>query len=105
MKQFAMDDFRLLQQRWFGTTSTQCFTSTQLRAVRATSYGDLQQACGVLVINLLQNRLRQTDAVNPPASLRRHFGRSIVEILVVGLEKSVIDFVQLVVECLLWGFV
>src|SRR5579863_9409513 len=63
--------------------------------------GDLQQPCGVAVINFLQYRVRQIDAINPPAALRRNLRRRVIKIFVVGLEKTVVNLVELVVKHLL----
>jgi len=73
--------------------------------MRASSYGNIQLARRVLVVNLAQNRLRQIDAVDPPAPLRRHIRRRIIEILVICFQEAVVDFVKLVIEDLLWGFI
>src|SRR5437660_11105482 len=70
---------------------------------------DLQYPRGVLVVHLLEDRLRQSYAVNSPAALRRDFSWSVVEVFVFGFEKSKIDLVQFGVENLLrelvtmWG--
>src|SRR5690242_13153155 len=66
---------------------------------------NLEKPCGIFVVNLAQNLVRQTDAIDAPTSLRWNFRRSIVKILVFCLEKTVIDFVKFVVEYLLRKFV
>ena len=53
----------------------------------------------------MKNRLGQFNAIYPPAPLRRYLRRSIVEILVIGLEEPIINFVQLSVKHLLRKFV
>src|ERR1035438_1551361 len=72
------------------------------RCIRLSS-SDLhsQLTSGILEIHFAKNRLWQIDAVNAPAPLRRDFCRSIVEVLVVSLQESIVDFVQLIVEYLL----
>src|SRR5437763_16925969 len=62
---------------------------------------DLQEPGSILVVDLLKNLIRQSQAINPPAPLRRHPRRGVIEILVFGFQKPVIDFVQLVGEDLL----
>ncbi len=52
-----------------------------------------QQTRGIFVIHLFQNAFRQAQPVNAPASLGRRGSRSVVKILVLRLQKSVIDFV------------
>src|SRR6185369_50628 len=52
----------------------------------------------------LQNLLRQADAVNAPATLRWNGRGRIVEILILRLEKAIIDLIQLVAEDLLRCF-
>src|SRR3954454_11311180 len=47
-----------------------------------------QQPGRVFVVDLLQNFLRQADAVNTPAPLWRNWRRSVVEILILRLEKT-----------------
>src|ERR1044072_9248201 len=64
-----------------------------------------QQARGDFVVDLLQNLIRQADSVNTPAPLRRNRSWSVVEVLILGFEKAVIDLVQLVAEDLLRRFV
>src|ERR1044072_3114763 len=58
----------------------------------------------VFGVDLLQNLIRQADSVNTPAPLRRDGGWSVVEVLILRLEKAVIDLVQLVAEDLLRRF-
>src|SRR3954447_14120375 len=65
------------------------------------SCGDVQQACRVSVVNLLQNCLGKLNSVDSPASLGWNVRWSIVEVFVPSLQEAVIDFVQLVVEDLL----
>src|ERR1700756_4837086 len=62
---------------------------------------DLQYPRGVLVVLLLENRLRQPNPINSPAALGRDSSWSVVEVFVFGFEKTKIDLVQLVVENLL----
>src|SRR5947199_4583497 len=62
---------------------------------------DIQQTHGILRIDLLEDRFGKTEAVNPPSSLRRHGRRCVVEVLVFGFEKPVVDLVKLIVEDLL----
>ena len=71
----------------------------------ASSDGDSQGSRGVSVVDLAQNLVRQLDTINPPTALRRNLRRSVVKILVVGFEETIIDFVQLIVEDLLRKFV
>src|ERR1700680_392550 len=63
--------------------------------------GDIQQTKGVAVIHFLQNGVRQVNAVNAPAALRRYFGRGVIKILVLSLQEAVVNLVQLIVEHLL----
>src|SRR3954468_7210009 len=65
--------------------------------VPRSSCGDVQQACRVSVVNLLQNCLGKLNSVDSPASLRWNVRWSIVEVFVPSLQEAVIDFVQLVV--------
>src|SRR5436305_14533245 len=65
---------------WLKTVTTE-----RQQATNGGSYLDLQQPRGVLVIDFLQNCFGQLNAINPPTSLRRHFGRSVVKILVLCL--------------------
>src|SRR5436305_3849193 len=58
-----------------------------------TSGGEVQQSRRVLEIYLFQNCRWQFDAVNLPSSLRRNFCRSVIKVLIVGLEEAVINFV------------
>src|SRR5881275_1384068 len=62
---------------------------------------DLQEPDSIFVVHLLEDLIRQSQAINPPAPLRRHPRRGVIEILVFGFQKPVIDFVQLVGEDLL----
>src|ERR1041385_2932672 len=61
----------------------------------------VQQANGIFVINLFQNRLGQLNAIDFPAALRRNLGWSVIEILIIGFKETIVDLVQLVVEDLL----
>src|ERR1700730_17340506 len=63
--------------------------------------GEIQQTRRVAVIHFLQNGVRQVNAVNAPAALRRYFGRGVIEILVLGFQKAVVNLVQLIVKHLL----
>src|SRR5882757_1316034 len=45
------------------------------------------------------------DAIDLPAPLRWGLRRSVVEVLVIGLQKSKVDLVELVIEYLLWELV
>ena len=56
---------------------------------------------GILEIHFAKNGLRQIDAVNAPAPLRRDVRRSIVEVLIICLQETVINFIQSIVEHLL----
>src|SRR5579862_6751306 len=60
---------------------------------------------GIVEIDFAKNCFRKMDAVDAPAPLRRYFRRSVIEILVVCLQESIVDFVQLVVEDLLRSLV
>src|SRR5436309_9540616 len=62
---------------------------------------DLQEPGSILVVDLLENLIRQSQSINPPPPLRRNRRRGVIEILVLGFQKPVIDFVQLVGEDLL----
>src|SRR5579859_1428155 len=62
---------------------------------------DLKEPGGVLVVDLLEDFIGQTQPINPPPSLRRHLRRRVIEILVFGFQKPVIDLVQQVSEDLL----
>ena len=53
------------------------------------------------MINLLQNSIGKIDSGYFPASLRRCRCQRVIEVLIVGLEKPKVDFVQAIVEYLL----
>src|SRR6185295_17140251 len=71
------------------------------RGRRRGSRRESHQACGVPFVDLLQDALGKTEAVDPPAALRRHRSGGVVEVLVLRLEEAVVDLVELVVEDLL----
>ena len=50
-----------------------------------------QQPRGVVVVHLPQDAVGQAEAVDPPAALRRHRRRRVVEVLVLGLEEAEVD--------------
>src|SRR5262245_52239480 len=60
-----------------------------------------QDALGVLVVELLQNLIRQAKTVDSPAALRRYGRGRVVEVLVLGLEEPEIDPIQGITERLL----
>src|SRR5208283_4420277 len=60
-----------------------------------------QFARGIPVVNLAENIVRKVDPVDAPAALRRHFGGSIVEVLIVRLKESIVDAVEIAAEKLL----
>src|ERR1051326_4984168 len=53
-----------------------------------------KQACGILAVYLAQNALRQPDSVNSPSPLRGNRRRRVVEILILGFQKAVINLIQ-----------
>src|SRR5260370_328719 len=63
-----------------------------------------QQPSRVVVVDLAQNRIRQSQAGNAPAALGRLLGGRIVEVFVFGLEEAVVDFVEALTEDLLRRF-
>src|SRR5260370_18883504 len=71
-----------------------------LRAIGASDFHP-HLTSGILEIHFAKNRLPQIDAVNAPAPLRGDFRRSVVEVLVVSLQESIVNLVQLFVEYLL----
>src|SRR5215475_1352479 len=92
-----------------GATSSRAFVLSTAglpySAVIDASDGYSELTGGVLEIHFAKNGLRQIDAVNAPAPLRRDFRRSIVEVLTICLQETVINFIQPVVEHLLGIFV
>ena len=56
---------------------------------------------GICVIHLAQDLIRQMDPVDTPSPLWRNVRRSIVKILIVGFQESIVDLVESVVEYLL----
>src|SRR6266704_1348286 len=73
-----------------------------LSALRATgSHFDLQEPSSIVEVHLLENPIRQSQTINPPAALGWHWHRSVIEVLIFGFQKAVIDFVQLIGEDLL----
>src|ERR1700677_273547 len=66
---------------------------------------DVEQSSCILVVNLMQNSLGQIDARYFPASLRRYRRRRVIEVLIIRLKKSEVDFVQAIVEYLLREFI
>src|SRR5215475_364124 len=68
-------------------------------------HAQLQQPRRVLVVDLLQNGVGQGEAVDPPAPLRGHRRRRVVEVLVLSFKKTEVDLVELAAENLLGGIV
>src|SRR2546423_6554742 len=57
------------------------------------SHLDSQYSHSILVVHLPQNGIRQFDSVYSPAPLRWDLRRSIVEILVFGLQEAEVNFI------------
>jgi hypothetical protein len=55
--------------------------------------GELQpeDALGILVIHLAEDRFGQAKTVDSPPTLRRDTRRRVVEVLILGFEEAVID--------------
>src|SRR5260370_38109949 len=62
---------------------------------------DSQLSSSVAVVDLTQDRVGELDAVDAPATLRRHIGRSVVEGFVIRLKETAVGRVGPVVEYLL----
>src|SRR5262249_30481058 len=56
-------------------------------------YFNFQEPGGILVVDLFEDFIRQAQTIKPPPPLRGDFCRCVVEMLVFGFQKSVIDFV------------
>src|SRR5436190_5999049 len=54
------------------------------------------------VVHLPQNLFRKTHTVYPPASLRRHSRRRVVEVFVFCFKEPVVDPIEIFAEYLLW---
>src|SRR5438128_578168 len=81
---------------------SRCFVNPfRLFPLENASDFDLQEPGSILVVDLLENLIRQSQSINPPPPLRRNRRRGVIEILVLGFQKPVIDFIQLVGEDLL----
>src|SRR5215204_7236341 len=55
-----------------------------------------QQPHGILRVDLLQHRIGQSDAINPPAALRRYRSGAVLEVIVLRFEEAEVERVQLV---------
>src|SRR4051812_28667850 len=76
-------------------------TMARRTALTSASSREPQDAGGVVVVDLLQDRLRQAQAVDPPASLGRDGRGRVIEVLVLRLQEPVVDLVERIVEDLL----
>src|SRR6476646_11699216 len=61
----------------------------------------LQKPSRILVVDFLQEFIRQSYSINPPAALRRYWGRRVVEILVLRLQEAKVNLIKLIYEHLL----
>src|SRR5690349_11621195 len=87
-KKYRSENHRLVMGRKFANIALCSETQTE------------QTGC-ILVIDFAQNVFRQTNSINAPTTLRRLWSGSIVKVFVLGLEKSVVDFIQLPTKDLL----
>ena len=56
--------------------------------------GEPQFARGIFVVYLAKDRWRKVKPGDAPTPLRWHLCRSIVKVLVIGFQESVVDFVE-----------
>src|SRR5260370_27821744 len=63
--------------------------------------GDPHQASRVLTIHFPEHLFAQSKPGNPPPALRWNRRRRVVEVLILGFEKAIVDFVQCIAEGLL----
>src|ERR1700674_3866811 len=52
---------------------------------------DSQEPRSIFVVDLLQYFIRQTEAVNPPTTLRRHTRGRVVEVLMFSFKEAVVN--------------
>lgn len=64
-------------------------------------YDDVQLPGRVLKIDFTKNRFRQINPVDTPSALRRDLRRGIVEVLIICLQETIVNLIQLIVEHLL----
>src|SRR6185295_19001027 len=83
----------------FGACANDVMTPGRIRSTGISS--DPEDPSGIRVVHFAQDLIGQTEAVDAPAALRRNACRCVVEVLVLGFEKAVVDLVQLVAEHLL----
>src|SRR5262245_4283588 len=80
-------------------------TAGRRGSAEKTSPSQTQQASSVFVVDLVENLIGQSDSINAPTSLRGNWRWRIIEVLIFGFKKSVIDLVKLIAENLLWRFI